>query len=395
MKTTAMRINRVQLDFISADIRAVSVSIATKPANESQNATDEDLVSYQEQAGSSPDISRFTIPDNDFMWIDMDDFVEMDWILPAETRPETRIMPLAYSPRFTYFRQTDHRRNPALNGRISSSFGNEPTHFCIMSQDNDPQRVQCDLVRDRLAMIKEQIETHKHTLEEQELKVACDGPIDPTAKERYDDLQQQARVLEEKRDFMESLAARLSRGLSGEKDSKRPGEAISAHGTDSNLCLPSRESAAETESNCTQNADNNGQDFNNRFTVHNIKLKWNNSLRNVILRYAHQVSQRRGFVYYMSRRAVTLILDIIEEQRRQKTRRGSEQQTATPADTSRRASAIPEDGDLDVQQAIDELLSDGKAFVNAQDSEPDDRPSMHHPPRMGEDLAEDYTPQNT
>ena len=133
-KTTGMRINQSQLDFISADIRAVSASIAGTTKKDLKRATDETIASYQDPP--SVDMSRFTIPDNDFSWIDMDDFVELDWILPSESNPETKIMPLAYAPRFTYFRQTDHQDNISGNPNRSSPFGKEPTHYCVMTQDN-------------------------------------------------------------------------------------------------------------------------------------------------------------------------------------------------------------------------------------------------------------------
>jgi hypothetical protein len=131
---------------------------------------------------NSVDLSRFTIPDNDFSWIDMDDFVELGWLLPAESNPETKIMPLAYAPRFTYFRQTDHSDSISGETARMSPFGNEPSHFCIISQDNgtylhihyqnasgasffpnpllDPRHVQCDLVKQRLQKLEEQIENH-------------------------------------------------------------------------------------------------------------------------------------------------------------------------------------------------------------------------------------------
>src|SRR2546429_6478240 len=99
-KTTGMRINKAQLDFISADIRAVSASIAGTTSKDVQHASIETLASYEQPNGAF-DLGRFTIPDGDSSWIDMDDFVELDWMLPAESNPETKIMPLAFAPRFT------------------------------------------------------------------------------------------------------------------------------------------------------------------------------------------------------------------------------------------------------------------------------------------------------
>ena len=102
IRTSGMRINQAQLDFITADLRAVSASITGASSEEVERASQAELAGYQ-QPGFSADMSRFTIPDNDFSWVDMDDFVELDWILPAQSNPETKIMPLAFAPRFTYF----------------------------------------------------------------------------------------------------------------------------------------------------------------------------------------------------------------------------------------------------------------------------------------------------
>src|SRR5258706_7656090 len=105
-KPTGTKINNAHVDSLPADIRAVSASIAGTNTEDLRKASISMLVD-QGDTGTT-DLSHFVIPDNDFSWIDMDDFVELDWILPNEANPDTKIMPLAYAPRFTYFRQTDH-----------------------------------------------------------------------------------------------------------------------------------------------------------------------------------------------------------------------------------------------------------------------------------------------
>jgi len=112
-----------------------------------------------QQTTAAVDLSRFTIPDQDLSWIDMDDFVELDWILPQESTPKTQILPLAYTPRFTYFRQTDHN-STSLAKTVFSAFGDEPTHECVMSQGNDPRRVQMDLIKGRISNLQIQSENH-------------------------------------------------------------------------------------------------------------------------------------------------------------------------------------------------------------------------------------------
>ncbi|TKA66278.1 hypothetical protein B0A55_09520, partial [Friedmanniomyces simplex] len=152
-KTSAMRINQAQLDFIHADLRALSASIAGTSAEDIDKADEETLASLHGQA-PVVDMSKFDIPDNDFEWIDMDDFVELDWILPAEADPDTRILPLGYAPRFTYFRQTDQGGMIAGDPSRTSPFGDEPTHYCVMSRKNDPRRVQAELIEHRLDTLR-------------------------------------------------------------------------------------------------------------------------------------------------------------------------------------------------------------------------------------------------
>ncbi len=394
VKTSGMRINQAQLDFIAADVRAVSASIAGTSSEAVKRATDEELASYQEPAPS--DMSKFSIPDNDFTWIDMDDFVELDWCLPAETNPETRIMPLAYAPRFTYFRQTDHADSPEDGGK-SSPFGNEPTHYCVMSHDNDPRRVQCGLIRDRISKIDEHLEAHQRTLGEQELRLVRDSNRDGSLKERFQTLSEQGNILEKNKEYLKALLARLEKRLHQNKPWNRPfGD--------------SAESDMTSEDSSDDDPDHDGDeieqaplseltsDFNNRFIIHNIQLKWNNSLRNIILRYVHQVSQRRGFVYYMSRRAVKFILDIVEEQNKSKKKHSDHPPPGStdPGDTPKICVETDESEDANVENRIKELLNDAKKFVDADD--PVQAEATKKPNTTGisdEDISQSFAPVNS
>ncbi|MCJ1478897.1 hypothetical protein MMC13_007581 [Lambiella insularis] len=396
-KTTAMRINQAQLDFISADIRAVSASIAGTSPEDLQRATDEDLAALQDQRSASPDVSRFTIPDNDYLWIDMDDFVELDWILPAETHPETKIMPLAFAPRFTYFRQTDHDGIMSGDSARTSAFGSEPTHLCVMSQDNDPQRVQCELIRGRISVIDDQLQVHQRTLGEQELRVVRDGHRDSSYKEHYDLLSEQGKLLEEKRDFLESMYKRYSYGLRNTQSPAMSSKLTEEQDSKWNGGDARNNDNSESHREVTNTADF-ASDFNNRFIVHNVQLKWNNSLRNIILRYVHQVSQRRGFVYYMSRRAVKFILDIVDEQNRNKEKKNYQSPQQTPnlqPSPSMSFNFGDEDTEKDLEHRIKELLNDGRTFVNANDPEPPDKSPRHASSSLGQNISEEFTPQNS
>lgn len=394
IRTSRTKINQAQLDFISADIRAISASITGTTQEDLKRATNEDLASFQETE-TSVDMSRFTIPDNDFSWIDMDDFVELDWILPSESNPETKIFPLAYAPRFTYFRQTDHQDSISGDRDRSSPFGNEPTHFCIMSQDNDPRRVQCELLKERIAKVDEQMEVHNRTLDEQGLRVVKDDYQGGSVKDSYEMLAQQGKALESKKAFLLSMLSRLSQNIDRKQSAPESGlDQGREHGTTAPSNTTTDPEVGGTEA---QHLTDFVSDFNNRFIIHNVQLKWNNSLRNIILRYVHQVSQRRGFIYYMSRRAVKFILDIVQEQHKAKQRRPGHPEPK-PCSSHSSPSTSPTDdckGAMNVEDRIKELLDDTNKFVTADD--PTTAQSIEQPRsyNLGSNISDEYTPQNS
>lgn len=391
-QTTGMRINQVQLDLIRTDVRAVSASIAGTDPEDVDNATEEDMASYNQEYLTA-DLSKFTIPDNDWGWVDMDDFIELGWILPSNRHPETQILPLAFAPRFTYFRQTDHADNISGDVNRRSPFGNEPTHHCVMSQRNDPRRVQCRLIEQRIERVKEQVELNHRAIGEAELNVVREiGGTDEHQK-RLETLKNHSGLLQRKLEFLTSMhQSLLERCETNERSAKTDGG--ETDGEDEYFEANEDHNPAESGK---KSADPNANtdyisDFNNRFIIHNIHLKWSNSLRNIILRYIHQVSQRRGFVYYMSRRAVKFILDVVEEQNKSRgpsTSSPDDDDAATPM-------GINGDTGMSIDETVQQLLQDGRKFVEADDAErkTGTNPEKAHQTKAEEDVAEDYIAQN-
>jgi len=390
-KTTGMRINQVQLDFISADVRAVSQTIKGTNSGDVEEATEETLASYEQaEAGPKADLSRFTIPDNDTDWVDMDDFVELDWILPTESNPDTKILPLAFAPRFTYFRQTDYHNVIDGDPMRSSPFGNEPTHFCVMSARNDPRRVQCDIIQERLDRLAEQIAKTKHTVRDIELQMIRNSENQPNLIKRLEAFQEHHDTLLKKQKFLQALHKVLI---------SRIEDGITSAVPDVDESMEEFFEASEVYDpmDPTLQALDNAplvddlSDFNNRFILHNTQFKWNNSLRNIVLRYIHQVSQRRGFVYYMSRRAVKFILDIVEEQQKKMNTQRQSSYVSQGGDIL--SPQITKDDDIEVQDRIAQLINDGKRFVNADEAEsPETQPPTADP--ASNEISREFTTQN-
>ncbi|KAI4146171.1 MAG: hypothetical protein LQ340_006022 [Diploschistes diacapsis] len=390
-RSSGMRINKAQLDFLSADIRAVSALIKGTAAEDLQRATDEELASYDDKSFMPSDVKHFNIPDNATVWIDMDDFVELDWILPAETHPETRIMPLAFAPRFTYIRQTDHVKDDFQDSERSSPFGEESTHICMMTTDNDPQRVQQHLIERRISVLREKLDSHERLITELEARFRGQQSRDLKLEEQRRILQEQREMIGQKISFMQSILKRILQHLQSTWNCRG---SLSTGSSTPDVGPTVQTSEFDDLPNALQPLSL-ANDFNNCFIIHNIHLKWNNSLRNIILRYVHQVSQRRGFVYYMSRRAVRFILDIVEEQQRHKNKAYTYApgQTTT-AESSSSASFKDQTEDVGLEERIQELLNDGKNLVAADDPKP------YASSRQGsgvikEDLSEEYTAHNS
>lgn len=388
-QTTGMRINQVQLDLIRTDVRAVSASITGSREEDLENASSETLAGYS--AGHvRADLSKFNIPDNDWGWVDMDDFVELGWLLPSERNPETSILPLAFAPRFTYLRQTDHAESISGEPHRTSAFGYEPTHHCVMSARNDPRRIQCQLIEERLNRIKEQLAKNNRAIGDQELKIVRSVDDEPEMRKRLEQLQRFEDILRRKEQVLQSMHRGLVERL--ESNDLRPVPDGESEENDQYYEAQEEYDPAAAEDKDTANAkiSESISDFNNRFIIHNIQLKWSNALRNIILRYIHQVSQRRGFVYYMSRKAVKFILDIVEEQNKAK------QPPAFDSDGRPHTAPMSPRGDdeVSIHDRVEQLLADAKKFVDADD--PDHAEGSKPPQRAnGEgDIARDYISQN-
>lgn len=384
-RTTGMKIHAAQLDLLSADVRAVSASIRGT-TTEAVKRNSLSTLFAQQDLDDAADLSHFTIPDRDFSWIDMDDFVELDWILPSEPNPDTKILPLAYSPRVTYFRQTDIGGTIDGDPDRTSPFGNEPTHFCIMRQDDDPRRVQSQLIQSRLDQLDVQIADNLSNVSDAELRLSRDPDVRP----EYESLHKHTSVLRDKRSFVESMLHQMAYKITTSEQQKlsqngeRPNDS-SRHVTETREAGITVPSGAEFAS-----------DFKNRFVVHNMHLKWNNLLRNIILRYSHQVSQRRGFVYYLSRPAVKFILDIVEEQT--KAKQSNKTKAPIPASnapqTSKSNSHVDEIND-DIEYRIKQILKDGRKYVNAEKSSTSEATINANMEDITGGIAEEFAPQNS
>ncbi|CAG9942008.1 unnamed protein product [Clonostachys rosea f. rosea IK726] len=392
-RTSGIKIHAAQLDLVNADLRAVSASLRGTTTEALKKGTLSTLINDQHD---KPDLSRFTIPDKDYSWIDMDDFVELDWILPTEGYPETKILPLAFAPRLTYFRQTDIGGTIAGDPSRTSPFGDEPTHFCIMSHDDDPKKVQAKLIKERLEQLEVQMTAHARNVGEAELRLVKTDTSDPEAIGEFDTLRKHGGVLQEKESFLRGMLDQVSekKGAASIKSrrsykshqSQKSHKRSSSRGT-----TQSKLHKIDEEMNIPNTAEFESE-FNNRFILHNMQLKWNNELRNIVLRYIHQNSQRRGLIYYLSRPAVKFILDIVEEQSKA---RESKPAKSNPSPTPGAKPMDKEKPQEDIEDRIKNILGEGGKFHSTGFSNNSDGSISGTIEDLDFGISEEFIPQSS
>lgn len=139
-KSQHMAIYRAQVDLKNTDLRAVTAvfKLDTSEDLHRENTTRDPLNPPHNQDGQETVVNgSFDVSEEDLSWIDLDDFVELDTIVP-EISPTCQIIPLAYSPQFLYDRDTTHKEGSQDEKKLGNvsipgqRFGSEKTHFCSM-----------------------------------------------------------------------------------------------------------------------------------------------------------------------------------------------------------------------------------------------------------------------
>ncbi|KAK9235083.1 golgi-body localization protein domain-containing protein [Lipomyces kononenkoae] len=307
-----MRINETEVDFNSADIRGVTATFKERSAEELfkqlSNPNESGPESPVGSTAGTPLLAKFKVSDNDLTWIDMDDYTELDALDGRSNLSSVKVLPWLYTPRFTYYRHTEQGRNET-GSPTEVVFGKEPSHNCLLGQTN-AFRTQTELIGARARELEEQIKSNAKQLDDLQ-NTARLYTENNMVKQKFVAAKKDAEILQYKRQTLHHLWLNLLQYMNDEtKEDIMNCEQVLKSGLfpDDNVpaaaCHPSMRGAEQ----------DHFSDFNNRFIFHNVQIKWTNSIRNIFLRYVHQVGQRRGLIYYMSRRAVRFLEDLVKEQ---------------------------------------------------------------------------------
>ncbi|KAG5519005.1 hypothetical protein PMAC_002536 [Pneumocystis sp. 'macacae'] len=269
-KNTNIVIDKAAIDSISTDLRVILSRFNEINIEDLSRHGFNSQKNYDFKINFQKDNTNHFVIDDDLKWVDIDDFIDLNLDLPIKGGPIFQILPLAYIPQF------------------------------------NPYDIQIELIQKRQTEIIEQIDRNKNKLNYIEGFIVKNskGTI---LKSQYEKIIKENISLINKCNFINSILLQLKTNQEGNLEANEANipinnSFISYYDHEKSQIIP-EEIVSEQFS-----------DFNNRFFIYNIQLKWYNSVRNILLAYIHQVTQRKGFVYYMSQRAVKFITDLIKEQ---------------------------------------------------------------------------------
>lgn len=238
-------------------------------------------------------MTNIEITDNDFSWIDLDDFVEMEERDVLSPYPKIKVFPFFFTPKFSYFREFSILEDGAF------PFGNEASHDCLLGL-NRPGDTQDALLRERIRNIRKDLSYSK------ELLAKLEASNDPEFAEDITRTKMDISIGNEKLNVVESIwEAMTGKQVLGTSSSEDVSSNVSRRLTNysSQRSYNQLKEVSEMHS-CVS-------DFHNRFIIHNMQLKWDKNLRDLFMNYVQKVSDRKSHVYYMSHRAVDLVESVL------------------------------------------------------------------------------------
>lgn len=209
-KRWRMNLNIGEMDFINTDLRVLQATFKEKSHQESlarrfgiaSSPVSSISNGFSSTSGSTHYTGKIKISDNDYSWIDMDDFDELGETSPASIFPKITVSPVLYSPRWSYFRQTDHD-DPHKFGTFIP-FGNEDSHDCIIGQ-RQPEDSHKIIINMRISELEEQLKTNETMLDSLKADLERFPGIKATS-DRIKKVQADINVLTERLEKVKTIA---------------------------------------------------------------------------------------------------------------------------------------------------------------------------------------------
>ncbi|CAI5759159.1 unnamed protein product [Candida verbasci] len=307
-----LKMNQAEVNIEQADVRVLNAlfndtSLSGKLLTyltddlSSTRSSNHPNLSFDSKVHSPIDGSQFSnwlnsveVYDGDFSWVDPEDFIELEIRETLSPYPKIRILPFFHTPKFSYFREFTLQKDGPF------PFGGEKIHQCLMDTDK-PAAVQSRILSHRLQILKDDM-------------VDCEDKLrraknhgDAKAINHYEE---QMTIIHEKLDVVNQAYKQFTEieevlhddngSLSKQKSNL---SAYSSHLSEGELL-----SAANFETVA---------EFHNRFIIHNLKLRWDDDVREYFISYLQRITDRKNHVYYMTKVAVDLVEQVMNGSQRE------------------------------------------------------------------------------
>lgn len=298
-----LKLNQGEVDCEDVDLRVLSATfdetstfgLLAKSLGVNNNSSSANSVSTESHTDSDGIRSSHEIS-----WYDFDDFIEIFHPeIKAKNNPHWSVSKLASAPRFSYFRQTQSKG-------VKFPFGFEDSHECLIGK-NHPEKTQEKLAKQREYEILEQISTLETSLESLKGSSTSNNKI---TVQKILEIEEQLEQLKHRHSVVEWMLGELKEGLIPEADDY-PAELEDGSGEMGAITKYISSSSLSSTATSVQDlldtsSPSSSSSYRNRFIIHSISITWNSSLREKVLRYFKNVSERKAIVFNMSRKAVKL-----------------------------------------------------------------------------------------
>lgn len=276
-KQLSTKFNIGKVDITELDVRALKGNFDL----------DQDMmVSPHTNADVSYERYKFEAFDNDFSWLDITDFIEIGQSPIAEYQGSVAAYPLMYTPRFLYFKHNsygdEYQRDFETNQKIKP-FGNEDFHLCTIN-DGSLAETQCAQLQIRLDELNTKLDTNLN-------EINLHAPqSNGQQKTRINQLKVDNEQIRHGIKFVTELLESYQKGSS---------EGI----------------VDNSKFSFNINDVNEGSTFTNRFTVHNMLLKWNDTNRNIVFKFIYLSETSSTLKKFLQHKSLSQLDELIEDQR--------------------------------------------------------------------------------
>lgn len=328
-KIRKLKLNLGEIDVTDADIRLIHASFSDKSlraqllasyASETSDPTDDeslhegmsDLSDSDAKMNNTDWVRGLSITGGDFLWLDQEDFVELEERQILSADPKVDIVPFFFTPKFTFFREFT-LEVPEGN----YPFGNEKSHDCLIGAQ-PPEKVQAMLLERRAKTLQQELKENINALEQLE------EINNPVFNHDYERIKSEIAENEERIDKVKLIYEEVksaSRPASlldpsllstngidlSEASSQFSMKRVESHQPSLHPSFRSLEDAREVTS-----VNTSVSDYHNRFLIHNLQLKWNNQIRDLFMTYLLLVGNKKTSSFAMTKKAVDLVNNLLK-----------------------------------------------------------------------------------